>query len=431
MNEEWKYKLQDSLADFEEAAPERLWNDIEGKLPSAVAGIDNAKSVRGKAHIVFLRIVVAAACAACGVGVFLKTDDSVSDSDKTVARLRQNDIPRKSTSAKEEILANAVETVGNSHVRMTGTLRRTILATGNRLEHVAGAPYGETCRDAAEIEAAKTVAGQQASEEVKKETYVVTHKVMHEKSSDYMTQSGKHSQTSLDGIPRTDKAPRFSATLYAANSIGSGSSSMGMQMLAASYGDAMLSSAPQGDNHIYGYYVGQSNNESVKHHNPVRAGLSVRYALTRRLGLETGFVYSYLSSDISQGDDYNCSTTEQRLHFVGIPLAVDYSVWNNKWLRLYVSGGGMVEKNVRGKSTATYFLNGKPQSSTEYSVRMKELQWSVNAAAGVEVDFVRNVGLYVEPGVGYYFDNGSSLKTSYSEKPLNFNLRFGMRYSFR
>lgn len=39
------------------------------------------------------------------------------------------------------------------------------------------------------------------------------------------------------------------------------------------------------------------------------------------------------------------------------------------------------------------------------------------------------VGLYVEPGVSYYFDNGSSVSNIYKEKPLNFNLEFGLRFS--
>ena len=42
---------------------------------------------------------------------------------------------------------------------------------------------------------------------------------------------------------------------------------------------------------------------------------------------------------------------------------------------------------------------------------------------------LRNVGVYVEPGVSYYFDDRSPLSTIYKEKPLNFNLNLGVRYT--
>ena len=42
---------------------------------------------------------------------------------------------------------------------------------------------------------------------------------------------------------------------------------------------------------------------------------------------------------------------------------------------------------------------------------------------------LRNVGVYVEPGVSYYFDDRSTLSTIYKEKPLNFNLNLGVRYT--
>ena len=54
---------------------------------------------------------------------------------------------------------------------------------------------------------------------------------------------------------------------------------------------------------------------------------------------------------------------------------------------------------------------------------------SVNAAAGVQFNVLDNIGIYAEPGVSYHFDDGSSLQTIYKEKPLNFNLNFGVRYT--
>lgn len=38
--------------------------------------------------------------------------------------------------------------------------------------------------------------------------------------------------------------------------------------------------------------------------------------------------------------------------------------------------------------------------------------------------------MYVEPGISYYFDDGSPISTIYKEKPVNFNLNLGLRFTF-
>ena len=47
----------------------------------------------------------------------------------------------------------------------------------------------------------------------------------------------------------------------------------------------------------------------------------------------------------------------------------------------------------------------------------------------MQFDVLDNVGIYAEPGVSYHFDDHSSLQTIYKEKPLNFNLNVGIRYT--
>ena len=58
------------------------------------------------------------------------------------------------------------------------------------------------------------------------------------------------------------------------------------------------------------------------------------------------------------------------------------------------------------------------------------MQCSLNAAAGLQFNILPNLGVYAEPGVGYYFNNGSKVETIYKEKPFNFNLKAGLRLSF-
>ena len=157
----------------------------------------------------------------------------------------------------------------------------------------------------------------------------------------------------------------------------------------------------------------------------------MHYSLSEKWGLETGLTYSYLYSETTAGKSDNRYDTKQKVHFLGIPLTVDYSIWRNKLLNVYVAGGGMVEKSLSAKATTSYVLNGRKMNTETNKLSMKELQWSVNAAAGIQLNITKEVGIYAEPGVGYYFDNGSDVKTAYSDNPFNFNMKLGLRYSIK
>ena len=41
-----------------------------------------------------------------------------------------------------------------------------------------------------------------------------------------------------------------------------------------------------------------------------------------------------------------------------------------------------------------------------------------------------HISLYAEPGIVYYFDDGSDISTIRKEKPFNINLQAGLRFNF-
>jgi hypothetical protein len=59
----------------------------------------------------------------------------------------------------------------------------------------------------------------------------------------------------------------------------------------------------------------------------------------------------------------------------------------------------------------------------------KPWQWSLNAAAGVEYSFTPQLGVYLEPSLGYYFDDGTQLEHYYKEHPLAPSINFGLRFN--
>ena len=62
---------------------------------------------------------------------------------------------------------------------------------------------------------------------------------------------------------------------------------------------------------------------------------------------------------------------------------------------------------------------------------MRQLQFSVNGSLGAAFNLNRQFSLYAEPGMGYYFDNGSTIPTYYQDKPFSFNLNVGLRFNIK
>ena len=88
-----------------------------------------------------------------------------------------------------------------------------------------------------------------------------------------------------------------------------------------------------------------------------------------------------------------------------------------------------MEIPLSGKTATNYVNNGSIVDSEQQDVDIDKLQWSVSGSAGLQYNFIDWLGVYVEPGVKYYFDDGSDVLTIYKDKPLNFSLQFGLRFT--
>lgn len=173
--------------------------------------------------------------------------------------------------------------------------------------------------------------------------------------------------------------------------------------------------------------------EEYSHKIPVKVGLTARYNITGRLGVETGLTYSILSSSVKIGNSEtgkNWSTGSQTLHYLGIPLNISFNILNSRYLNIYVTGGGMMEKSISGSIKTEEYVDGKFDRTLTTNISPKGLQWSVNAAAGVQANILPQLGFFVEPGVSHHFKNGSRVRSIYTDKPTDFSLGFGLRYSF-
>lgn len=175
-------------------------------------------------------------------------------------------------------------------------------------------------------------------------------------------------------------------------------------------------------------------NDSYTHKMPVKLGLTARYAFTNLLGIESGLTYSLLQSDIQRGSESTTgawSSSDQTLHYLGVPLNLTFNFLNSRYVDVYASAGGMMEFGVKGSIKTTDHLHKSMTSTHQNAITPKGLLWSVNATAGVQVNVLPSLGIYVEPGMSHHFKNDRQPRSSYTDRPTNFALGFGLRYTFR
>ncbi|MBV8326989.1 outer membrane beta-barrel protein [Chryseobacterium sp.] len=165
----------------------------------------------------------------------------------------------------------------------------------------------------------------------------------------------------------------------------------------------------------------------IRHKVPVTLGLSLYYNLGKKWGIGTGLNYTKLTSELHSGSENNYIKGIQSVHYIGIPVQVNYNVIQKGRFTGYITGGALVEKSVSGSLTTTYVVNDEVKETSKESLDNKKLQFSVNTAAGLQLKIIDKLGIYAEPGIGYHFKDDNALNTVYKEKPLQFNIKFGIR----
>lgn len=238
---------------------------------------------------------------------------------------------------------------------------------------------------------------------------------------------------------RKHSARRFSAGI---SITGAGTASSSERQLT----NAIMGANPLESNVNYADWVdgGFRNGESLvvynqpevetkySHKLPVKFGVSFRYGFNEKLGIESGLTYTLLNSTFTTaaGTANGNTTGKQTLHYIGIPLNVTYNIIGSKLFNVYASAGGAMEKAVGGYFETTGHVDGKRSETNRNSLKPKELQWSLNASAGAQVNVMNQLGLYVEPGISYRIPSGSHVRSIYTDKKLDFSIGFGIRFNF-
>ena len=461
MNNDWTDRLRDRMADYEMPVGDELWANIEQSLAQdEVFENKNDHSNHGVARsIVMRRFSIAASIAALlagGAYVYFHPWNEVAENEvaaifdkgpKTFIGKRKTTVPKDSQAAISDNGQNAIYDDGQTAVSANGqnamskdglqTLsgggqnRNNILAQSNSVELVSS--ESALSLDLDTQSAARSVNEKSETVPSSRSSRKVNSLITSEGDVMSSAQNGRRTvlaQSSMDEeLGRKDKHHRggLKLQLYGENGFigktSGGNSPVLMSSMPSSdpvYYDKNIKIANFFDERYMAMIPTSDLYEETKHHQPISVGMQVGFHLLPKLKLSTGLVYTKVSSDFISGVSDTRTVSTQDLHYIGIPLNLSYSVWEYKGLHTYVTAGGEGAVNIKNHTET----DGEVKES-----KRDKMQWSTNASVGIQYDFIPQLGVYVEPGMKYYFDNGSQIENIFKDKKLNFNIQFGLRFN--
>ena len=160
-----------------------------------------------------------------------------------------------------------------------------------------------------------------------------------------------------------------------------------------------------------------SYTEKFRHEIPKSFGVSARLHLTDRLSINTGLNYTRYASDRTRiFSDYTYQNDRQYVHYLGIPVRLDWMIVNRKHFNFYLGAGIQADKCI-------YATVGGER------LHEKEVLFGLNGAMGLQFNIVPMVGLYFEPDISYSLNEGS-IQTYRSREPFVVTVRGGLRFNF-
>ena len=453
MNNDWTDRLRDRMADYEMPVGDELWANIEQSLAQdEVFANKHDHSNHGVARsVVMRRFSIAASIAALLAGsayVYFHPWNEVAENEvaaifdkgpKTFIDKRKTTVPKDSQAAisdnsQKSISANdqnAMSKDGLQTLSGGGQTRNNILAQSNSVELVSS--ESALSLDLDTQSSARSVNEKSEAVPSSRSSRKVNSLITSEGDVMSSAQNGRRTvlaQSSMDEeLGRKDKHHRggLKLQLYGENGFigktSGGNSPVLMSSMPSSdpvYYDKNIKIANFFDERYMAMIPTSDLYEETKHHQPISVGMQVGFHLLPKLKLSTGLVYTKVSSDFISGVSDTRTVSTQDLHYIGIPLNLSYSVWEYKGLHTYLTAGGEGAVNIKNHTET----DGEVKES-----KRDKMQWSTNASVGIQYDFIPQLGVYVEPGMKYYFDNGSQIENIFKDKKLNFNIQFGLRFN--
>ena len=472
-NQDWTSKLQDQLVGYQESVSHDLWAGIEQSLaqkniesvssnPQTIVSesseaadlhvgsevkknarvLHDSSKVQKNARIVYFKrwSAAAAAVALLGIGgsyVYLHQED-VEKGNLQLASLSSPAVSADLQSAASQSAPSHAVSADLQSAASSVAVRQSApshVVSSDLQSAASQSKMGNTLVEESANEISLLAENSDPAEPVSEDKATVS-------STDYkaLTRSADHHAAAYASqsyhFEKNEEVSGWSMQLYAENltpSLGGVNSDASGGYNDFSYG-TMAEPLPgvipdptaggiYGEEYLLASYKAIQRKQQVnaKHHAPVSVGLQVAFGIAPRLSLSTGLVYTRTSSDFypyASSSNYN---VHQVLHYVGIPVGLNYEFWQSGGFHAYVMAGAEADYNVKNDT--------EEEGVKKENAKRDRVQFSGKASLGAQYDITPKVGLYIEPGAKYYFDNGSHVENTFKDKKLNFNLQFGLRFN--
>lgn len=472
-NQDWTSKLQDQLADYQESVSHDLWAGIEQSLaqnniesvssnPQTIASessestdlhvgseakkdarvLHDSSKVQKNARIVYFKrwSAAAAAVALLGIGgsyVYLHQED-VEKGNLQLASLSSPAVSADLQSAASQSAPSHAVSADLQSAASSVAVRQSApshVVSSDLQSAASQSKMGNTLVEESANEISLLAENSDPAEPVSEDKATVS-------STDYkaLTRSADHHAAAYASqsyhFEKNEEVSGWSMQLYAENltpSLGGVNSDASGGYNDFSYGtmaEPMPGVIPDptaggiyGEEYLLASYKAIQRKQQVnaKHHAPVSVGLQVAFGIAPRLSLSTGLVYTRTSSDFYPYASSSSYNVHQVLHYVGIPVGLNYEFWQSGGFHAYVMAGAEADYNVKNDT--------EEEGVKKENAKRDRVQFSGKASLGAQYDITPKVGLYIEPGAKYYFDNGSHVENTFKDKKLNFNLQFGLRFN--
>ncbi len=464
-NQDWTSKLQEQLAGYQEPVSHDLWAGIEQSLaqnniesvssnPQTIASESSESTdlyvgteAKKNARIVYFKrwSAAAAAVALLGIGgsyVYLHQEDvekgnlQLAVSQPAPSHVVSADL-QSAASVSAAVSQNAPSHAVSADLQSAASQPAPSHVVSADLQSAASQPVPSSVVSA-DLQSAASQ--KKASDVLKKESENEISLLAEKSDHKALTRSTDHHAAAYASqsyhFEKNEEVSGWSMQLYAENltpSLGGVNSDASGGYNDFSYGtmaEPMPGVIPDptaggiyGEEYLLASYkaIQRSQQGNAKHHAPVSVGLQVAFGIAPRLSLSTGLVYTRTSSDFYPYAPSSSYNVHQVLHYVGIPVGLNYEFWQSGGFHAYVMAGAEADYNVKNDT--------EEEGVKKENAKRDRVQFSGKASLGAQYDITPKVGLYIEPGAKYYFDNGSHVENTFKDKKLNFNLQFGLRFN--
>lgn len=438
MKELWTQDLRDRLSEYEVPVPANLWNDIETAMAQrrAIPRI----SLRKVAAVLVLLLAAATT-------IWLLMHDEADNAVSTVAQQPTTDPTANVTEQLAATLdepTNPEQTVANHTSEGLQTIHSRRQHTMDEETVLASAENRRFVDEVTANDVADTTATLNLPTNTDEQSVAHAADASHQQSTGHIP-SVNNIITSKAFSPVRDyevikKNEQYQGIMLALNA--SGMTVSGIGKVTEDYDD-LYSALPNvstsgGQNNVDGpdgcneHPNGSSNEEQVKNkkfYHPISVGLQVATPLSDRWYLHTGLSYSLLRSETDYGTSRSHKLTTQRLHYVGIPIMINYHYYRNHAINLYVGAGGRIDFGISGSYKVEHYVTDKLESTTSKGTIQLPIIYSLSISPGIQLHLYKGMNLYAEPTLQYNVQSSKRTETYYTCHPWMMDLRFGLRWN--